>query len=47
MARKYKEEVKVLLVQGLDRAPDLIKQLVPGTLVRATFNEQLVAWVVT
>ncbi|WP_321874850.1 hypothetical protein [Burkholderia cenocepacia] len=41
MPRKRKEEVTIEPGKGLNL--ELIKQLVPGTLDRATINEQLAA----
>jgi transposase-like protein len=41
MPRKRKEEVTIEPSKGLNLDPELIKQLVPGTLDRATINEQL------
>ncbi|KGX17197.1 putative transposase [Burkholderia pseudomallei] len=41
MPRKRKEEMTIEPGKGLN--PELIKQLVPGTLERATINEQLAA----
>ncbi|OOA68386.1 IS256 family transposase, partial [Burkholderia cenocepacia] len=43
MPRKRKEEVTIEPGKGLNLDPELIKQLVPGTLDRATINEQLAA----
>lgn len=43
MPRKRKEEVTVEPGKGLNLDPELIRQLVPGTLDRATINEQLAA----
>ncbi|EDT42881.1 transposase mutator type [Burkholderia ambifaria MEX-5] len=43
MPRKCKEEVTIELGKGLNLDPELIKQLVPGTLDRAMINEQLTA----
>ncbi|OMG73959.1 transposase [Burkholderia ubonensis] len=43
MPRKRKEEVTIEPGKGLNPDPELIKQLVPGTLDRATINEQLAA----
>ena len=43
MPRKRKEEATVEPGKGLNLDPELIKQLVPGTLDRATINEQLAA----
>lgn len=43
MPRKRKEETVVEPGRGLNLDPELIKQLVPGTLDRATINEQLAA----
>ncbi len=43
MPRKRKEEVPIEPGKGLNLDPELIKQLVPGTLDRATINEQLAA----
>ncbi|WP_258181478.1 hypothetical protein [Burkholderia multivorans] len=40
MPRKRKEEVTIEPGKGLNLDPELIKQLVPGTLDRATINEQ-------
>ena len=43
MPRRRKEEVKIEPGKGLNLDPELIKQLVPGTLDRATLTEQLAA----
>lgn len=43
MPRKRKEEVTIEPGKGLNLDPELIKQLVPGTLDRATLTEQLAA----
>lgn len=43
MPRKRKEEVTMEPGKGLNLDPELIKQLAPGTLDRATINEQLAA----
>lgn len=43
MPRKRKEEVMIQPGKGLNLDPELIKQLVPGTLDRPTINEQLAA----
>ncbi|WP_224052114.1 IS256 family transposase, partial [Burkholderia cepacia] len=43
MPRKRKEEVTIEPGKGLNLDPELFKQLVPGTLDRATINEQLAA----
>ncbi|WP_175917396.1 IS256 family transposase [Burkholderia pyrrocinia] len=43
MPRKRKEEVTIEPGKGLNLGPELIKQLVPGTLDRATINELLAA----
>ncbi|MCO1422820.1 hypothetical protein L0Y97_29465 [Burkholderia multivorans] len=43
MPRKRKEEVPVEPGKGLNLDPELIKQLVPGTLDRASINEQFAA----
>ncbi|MCO1362912.1 IS256 family transposase (plasmid) [Burkholderia multivorans] len=43
MPRKRKEEVPVEPGKGLNLGPELIKQLVPGTLDRASINEQFAA----
>ncbi|CAG9247717.1 hypothetical protein BDI4_210032 [Burkholderia diffusa] len=43
MPRKCKEEVTIEPGKGLNLGPELIKQLVPGTLDRTTINEQLAA----
>jgi len=43
MPRKRKEEVTIEPGKGLNLDPELIKQLVPGTLDRATIDEQLAA----
>ncbi|MDR8881918.1 hypothetical protein FEP63_02366 [Burkholderia multivorans] len=43
MPRKRKEEVTIEPGKGLNLDPELIKQLVPGTLDRATINERLAA----
>ncbi|VWC35866.1 transposase, mutator type [Burkholderia lata] len=40
---KWSEEVRQVTGKGLIPDPELIKQLVPGTLDRATINEQLAA----
>ncbi|WP_217591344.1 hypothetical protein [Burkholderia sp. GbtcB21] len=41
MPRKRKEEVTIEPGKGLNLDPELIKQLVPGTLDRATINDSL------
>lgn len=43
MPRKRKEETTIEPGRGLNLDPELIKQLVPGTLDRTTINEQLAA----
>ncbi|AJY41330.1 transposase, Mutator family protein [Burkholderia humptydooensis] len=43
MPRKRKEDVTIEPGKGLNLDPELIKQPVPGTLDRATINEQLAA----
>ncbi|CAG9245437.1 hypothetical protein BDI4_1810004 [Burkholderia diffusa] len=43
MPRKRKEEVTIEPGKGLNLDPELIKQLAPGRLDRATINEQLAA----
>ncbi|MCA8126216.1 hypothetical protein LGM75_07620 [Burkholderia multivorans] len=43
MPRKRKEEVTIEPGKGLNLDLELIKQLVPGTLDRATINEHLAA----
>ncbi|AJY39557.1 tyrosine recombinase domain protein [Burkholderia humptydooensis] len=43
MPRKRKEEDTIEPGKGLNLCPELIKQLLPGTLDRATLNEQLAA----
>lgn len=43
MPHKRKEELTIEPGRGLNLDPELIKQLVPGTLERATLNEQLAA----
>lgn len=43
MPRKRKEDITVEPGKGLNLGPELINQLVPGTLDRATINEQLAA----
>ncbi|MCG1039384.1 IS256 family transposase, partial [Mycetohabitans sp. B7] len=43
MPRKRKEESTIKPGRGLNLDPELIKQLVPGTLERTTINEQFAA----